>query len=62
MTDRDLFIAALSHGDPDERQAYLQEACGADSAAAAACRSPLEGLRERRELSRISCPLAASLG
>jgi eukaryotic-like serine/threonine-protein kinase len=33
MTDRDLFIAALNLDDPAERQAYLQDACGDDSAA-----------------------------
>src|SRR5438046_1266209 len=32
MTDRDLLISALNQNDPAERQAYLQEACGADSA------------------------------
>src|ERR1700748_2126815 len=33
MTDRDLFIAALDLDNPAERQAYLQDACGDDSAA-----------------------------
>ena len=33
MTDRDLFIAALNLDDPAERQSYLQDACGDDSAA-----------------------------
>jgi serine/threonine protein kinase len=33
MTDRDLFIAALNLDGPAERQAYLQEVCGDDSAA-----------------------------
>ena len=33
MTDRDLFIAALNLENPAERQAYLQDACGDDSAA-----------------------------
>ncbi len=33
MTDRDLFIAALNLDDLAERQAYLQDACGDDSAA-----------------------------
>src|SRR3954469_14024017 len=32
MTDRDLFIAALDRADPADRQAYLREACGDDSA------------------------------
>jgi len=32
MTDRDLFIAALNQDDPAKRQAYLQDACGSDSA------------------------------
>jgi serine/threonine protein kinase len=27
MTERDIFIAALQHGDPARRQAYLDEAC-----------------------------------
>jgi serine/threonine protein kinase/WD40 repeat protein/tetratricopeptide (TPR) repeat protein len=33
MTDRDLFVAALNLENLAERQAYLDEACGADSAA-----------------------------
>ena len=32
MTDRDLFIAAANRDDPAEALAYLQEACGDDTA------------------------------
>src|SRR5262245_16447430 len=32
MTERAIFIAALEKGDPRERDAYLQAACGPDTA------------------------------
>jgi serine/threonine protein kinase/tetratricopeptide (TPR) repeat protein len=47
MTERDLFIAALREGDPAERAAYLDRACGGD----AALRGRVEALlREHEQL------------
>ncbi len=57
MTDRDLFIAALNLKNPADRQAYLQEACGDDSAA----RQRVEALFEVYENagSFLESPLAS---